>query len=244
MKKILSTLSVAACLAAATTVAQAQIGIGFRAGILTTREVFNDDESDVTVVDDESVTGYMFGVPIEIGLSKVFSLQPEINFQRRGSSKVNEFNFGSFGRTRQSIERHVNYLDIPLLFKLGYISERFSLAAVAGPSFSYALGGTTEVSDYIVVGSGQPAAGGTVAGEYDIDFDQEGTRRAEFGGHLGGQLGVPLGGGKVILDGRYQFGFTNLNDGRDSNNDQFSDYETRSRGLSFTLGYMLTLGDY
>jgi len=221
--------------------AYAQIGVGFRAGILTNKEAFDDDNSNTTVINDETVTGYTFGIPVEVALSKVFSIQPEVNFQRRGTNKVNQFNIGP-NSIQQSIERNINYLEIPLLFKLGYTTESFTVAAVAGPTFSYAVSGTTTAGDRVSAGDGIVIE--QTAGDYDIDFDQEGLKRADFGAHLGAQFGIPAGPGKILLDARYQLGFTNLNDGNDDNNTNFEDYETRSRGYSATLGYMLTFGNY
>ena len=233
----------AGALALATlTTAEAQIGIGLRAGILTTTASFDDDDSRTEVLDDENVTGYTVGIPIEIAVSNVFSLQPEVNFQRRGTNTLNLFTDADGVDLEQSIERNIDYLEIPFLVKLGYTTENFTVAAVAGPTWSYALGGTTTAGDVVERVSREVAE--AVAGDYDIDFDREDYNRSQFGGHLGVQGAVPAGPGKIVLDARYQVSFTNLNDGNDDNNSDFDDYETRENGVSATLGYMITLGNY
>ena len=225
--------------------AEAQIGIGLRAGILSTTASFDDDDSRTEVLDDENVTGYTVGIPIEIAVSNVFSLQPEVNFQRRGTNTLNVFRDADGVDLEQSIERDIDFLEIPLLVKLGYTTESFTVAAVAGPSWSYALGGTTTAGDVLERATGEIAD--AVDGDYDIDFDREGYNRSQWGGHVGLQGGIPAGPGKILLDARYQFAFTNLNDGADDIETDFSDadtYDTRERGISATLGYMITLGDY
>lgn len=225
--------------------ASAQIGIGLRGGILTTSASFDDDDSSTEVFDEENVTGYTIGIPIEIAVSNVFSLQPEVNFQRRGTSVLNRFDSEDGQPLSQSIDRDINFLEIPVLVKLGYTTESFTVAAVAGPSWSYALGGTTSAGN--VVDDADAIFGDAVEGEYDIDFDREGYNRSQWGGHVGLQGGIPAGPGKIILDARYQFAFTNLNDGDDDIETDFGNtdtYDTRERGFSATLGYMITLGDY
>ena len=222
--------------------ASAQIGIGFRAGIISSRNKLEDDGANTKITSQENITGYTIGIPIELGVSNIFTLQPEINFQQRGTDKTNKFFRDGFIEVEQSIRREINYLEIPLLFKFGYTNENFTVAAVAGPTFSYAISGKTIAGDQIISNTGGIQS--MTAGEYDIDFDREGLKRADFGAHIGLQGGVPLGTGKIILDARYQVGFTNLNDGNNSNNTNIEDYESKAQGYSLTVGYMWTFGKY
>lgn len=245
MKLPLRTLAAGALALGTLATAEAQIGIGLRGGILTTSASFDDDETTTEVLEEENVTGYTIGIPIEIAVSNVFSLQPEINFQRRGTSVINRFDSDDGQPLSQSIDRDINFLEIPFLVKLGYTTESFTVAAVAGPSWSYALGGTTTAGN--VVDNTESIFGDPVEGEYDIDFDEEGYNRSQWGGHVGLQGGIPAGPGKIILDARYQFAFTDINEADDNVDLDYSDadtYNTRERGFSATLGYMLTLGDY
>lgn len=240
----LRTLAAGALALGTLATAEAQIGIGLRGGILTTSASFDDDETATEVLEEENVTGYTIGIPIEIAVSNVFSLQPEVNFQARGTSVLNEFDSEDGQPLSQSIERDINFVEIPFLVKLGYTTESFTVAAVAGPSWSYALSGTTTAGD--VIDDAEEIVE-SVAGEYDIDFDEEGYNRSQWGGHVGLQGGIPAGPGKIILDARYQFAFTTINEADDNVNLEYSNadtYETRERGFSATLGYMLTLGDY
>jgi len=222
--------------------ASAQIGVGFRAGIISSNNKLEDDNSNTKISSQETITGYTFGIPIEIAVSKVFSLQPEFNFQQRGTDKNNRFFQDGFIEVEQTLRREINYLEIPLLMKLGYTTENFTVAAVAGPTFSYAINGTTVAGDQIVTSTGSVQR--MTAGEYDIDFDREGLKRADFGAHIGLQGGIPAGSGKIIIDARYQVGFTNLNDGNDNNNTNIEDYESKAQGYSLTAGYLWTFGNY
>lgn len=252
MKTTLPYLTAAALAVGTLATAEAQIGIGLRGGILTTSEKIDDfdDASDTSaeVFDESNVTGWTIGIPIEIAISNVFSIQPELNFQARGTefTQLSTRGFGVGGadvRVLQDFEQDINYLEIPLLFKLGYTTEKFTVAAVAGPSVSFALSGERTFSNYRLESEGT-AIGPDIAQTVDIDFDRDGRKRVDFGGHLGAQFGIPAGPGKIMLDGRYQVGFTNLNDGNDDNNTDIDDYDATEQGFSLTLGYMITLGDY
>ena len=236
--KLLLTLLLVSC---SYSLIYAQVGIGIRGGIFSSKDAFEDDGSTATVIDDENVNGYIVSVPIEFALSNVFAIQPEINLQKRGTDRIAQFELDNFNEVRQRLRREFTYLEIPLLFKLGYTSDRFTIAAVAGPSVSYALNGKANAEAFTNLEGVELQAG---QGEYDIDFDEEGIKRVDVGAHLGAQLGFPFGPGKFIIDGRYQLGFVNLNDGNDGNNVNPEDYETRGRGYTATLGYMFTLGNY
>ncbi len=229
MKATLFTLLTAAFALASTSVASAQIGIGLRAGVLSSGSVINEIEDDnETELDTDNVTGFIISVPVEIALSNIFSVQPEVNYLRRGYKFPEDLDNGV-----QENQTTYNVLEIPVLAKLGYTTENFTAALTFGPAFQYLLSGQFESQDL------DTPVGSVEGVKVDLDFDDpifEDIERANFYGQAGLQFGIPAGGGKIIIDGRYRF---SIND-QDGSDEQ----EIRDRGLSATLGYMVTLGDY
>ena len=223
-----STLIVALTLIASAS-AWSQIGIGIRAGVLSSGAVINAiDNDNEEEIDTDNITGLMIGIPVEIAVSNVLSLQPEINYLRRGYKFPEDLDNGF-----QENQSTYDVLEIPLLFKLGYTTENFTVAAVAGPAYQYILGGQVETQDLVT--DLFTLRGGKV----DIDFDDElfsDVNRSNFYGQAGVQFGIPIVFGKFLLDGRYRFAL-NDEDGAD-------DLEVRNRGLSATAGIMVTLGNY
>ena len=214
-------------------VASAQIGIGVQAGVLSSGSVINFVENgNEEEIDTDNVTGLLVGIPVEIAISNVFSIQPELNYLRRGY-KVPE-DLDNFQPEQQST---YNVLELPILAKLGYTTENFTVAATLGPSIQYVLGGTAEVGEFNVGGLSVEGS------EVDIDFDSEefeNIDRTNVYGLAGLQFGIPIGFGKFLIDGRYRF---SLREDNQSDDDTF-ELNVRDRGLSLTAGIMVTLGDY
>lgn len=221
-----STLLTAALAALSFATAEAQIGIGIQGGFINSNATYEDlaDGGDGEL-DTESITAWTVGIPVEISIGKVFAIQPEINLLRRGYD---------FGDTpfEETTNREFTVVSIPVLGKLGYVGDAFTAAATFGPAFQYVASGKQDLVDVSVGGVG-------VREDVDIDFDEpryEDFNRTAVYGILGAQVGLPIGFGKFVVDGRYRF---QLNDeeGRD-------DVEVRGRGFSATAGLIFTLGNY
>ncbi len=219
MKLRFNLIAALAFVAAGTHVAQAQIGIGIQGGVLSSKAKIENTSNNGDNTVSDAVTGYLVGVPIEISVGKAFAIQPEVNYLRRG------YNSASAGNNR--VETFYNVLEIPVLAKLGYVSDKFTLAGVFGPSFQYTMSGTTK-GTLLGVDFNEKIKGS--------DFDSRDINRSNFFGLAGVQLGVPIGVGKFVVDGRYRFQLNNENNGNDIN--------VRGRGLSATAGLIFTLGDY
>ena len=200
--------------------ASAQIGIGIQGGFINSNATYEAVvNGDAEEFDTESITAWTVGIPVELSLSKVFALQPEVNLLRRG------YDFGDGAPDGADVEYTV--VSIPVLGKLGYVGDAFTVAATFGPAFQYVASGKTTVRV------------GGVERESDIDFDSpllDDFNRTAVYGILGVQGGLPLGFGKLIADARYRFQL-NDEDGRD-------EVEVRGRGFSLTAGLMFTLGSY
>ena len=205
----------------------AQIGIGFQGGFLsstqTGKQIINGESQNFN---SDNIIGYVVGIPLEIGVSKLFALQTELNFLTRG---YKEDGAGLVPSTSVSY----NVLELPVLAKIGYTSDKFSLAAVVGPSFQYIASGRAKIEAF---------NNGIItieASENNINFDQmiyEDINRTNIYGIAGVQLGVPIGFGKFVVDGRYRFSI--------SDEDSSDDFEVKGRGVSATAGLLITLGNY
>ena len=216
LKSLLTTATLGAVLASAS----AQIGIGIQGGFInsnaTYESVLNGTTSELNT---ESITGWTVGIPLELSLSKLFALQPELNLLRRG------YDFGGGVLGEGGVEYTV--VSIPVLAKLGYVGDAFTAAAVFGPAFQYVASGSARA----IVGGVESTA--------DIDFGSgfyEDFNRTAVYGIVGAQAGIPLGFGKLVVDPRYRFQL-NDEDGRDN-------IEVRGRGFSVTAGLIFTLGSY
>lgn len=208
--------------------AQAQIGIGFRGGVLTSNQTVKDiSNGQEEEFDSDNITGYMVGIPIEFGVSNIFAFQTEINYLKQGYRTSDDL----VGAPQAKFTYDV--LEIPILAKIGWTSEKISFAAVIGPSFQYIASGRAEVEAF---------DGGffTIeASDEKIDFSQslyEDITRTNIYGHAGIQLGAPVAGGKFVFDARYRFAV--------SDQSSSDDVEIKGRGASATLGYIMTFGNY
>ncbi len=222
MKLRFNLLAALAMIVAGTQLAQAQIGIGIQGGYLSSKAKIENEANDDGGEVSDAISGYTIGIPVEISLGDAFAIQVEGNYLRRGYNNSTEVAGVNFSQ-----EFYYNVIEIPVLAKLGYVTERFSIAGVAGPAFNYTASAKAKGS-----------AGG-INSEVDIDFDDpnyDDINRSNFYGIAGVQLGVPIGIGKFVVDGRYRF---QLND-----EDGGDDINVRGRGVSATAGLIFTLGDY
>jgi hypothetical protein len=111
----------------------------------------------------------------------------------------------------------LNYAQLPLLLKINFGGEGFPIYVNAGPSFGYLLNPPTRIGD--------------------IAFND--PKRLDIGLQFGGGFGVKAGPGNVLLDARYGFGITNINNlatGGDAAN------QSKNNVFQFTVGYAIPLG--
>ena len=205
----LNYLITALLLACLTTAASAQIGIGVRAGVTFSNFNFEGDERF------DARRGFVLGIPLEIRLPGPLGLQIEANYSQFGS----EQDLGGPGVSLFESDQLLNYLNLPVLLKVGLISDDFEASAVVGPSFGYVLDG--EATSNGVTG--------------DIEFDDD-FRRGNVGLIFGAQGGVPVGAGKITLDVRYNLGLSNLDGSANSEN------KITNRQFQVALGYLFTIG--
>lgn len=194
----------AVCLTAFSSSLFAQIGV--RAGITLPNQNFEQDGVEFSFDNNLGLTLAAF---FEIGISDNFAIQPELAFVQKGTKTKIDF----LGTTEESKLR-INYIDIPVLAKLKFGNESIAAYVAAGPTFGYAITGSTEED-------------GDKTSFEDDDWD--GYNRLEIGANAGAGLGIPLDIGLIFLDFRYLFSLTNLSDD--------SDITYHNKGICISIGF-------
>jgi len=171
-----------------------RVALGLRGGLnLTNVEISDPDETDPT--DTKNRPGIFFGVATEIGLSDYFALQPEFQYAQYGF-KVEE----SFEGGELKFDMNYNYLQVPVLAKFMFGSDRGGFQVTAGPTFGFGVGDIKMEAEML--------------GEKDeekISWDDAEMDKFDIG--LNGGLGffTQVGPGKAGLDVRYLMGLRNIN---------------------------------
>jgi Outer membrane protein beta-barrel domain len=236
MKKILSVVFI--CFTVFQSLFAQKIGIGVRANFhfanFNLPQSVNDAFTQFGGINNLTAVGA--AIPVEIGLSDMFSIQAEVMYLQKGFTLTTNI----LGLATYEGNQKVNYLEIPLMAKLNFLADApFNISILAGLSFGYALSGRT-YSKAMVITSG-------IAQITDDPVDFKDFNRFEIGAHLGVNLGFKVGSGKLILDGRYLLGLTKLNNaaidlGNIPNSpttpNSTSNDVIKNRGFSVGLGYM------
>lgn len=176
-------------------------------------------------LENNSVVGFQGGVAFDLGLSDVFTLQPELLFIQKGGKAIYAINDDN-----KIVNRlYYNYVEVPVLAKLKFYGESGSgLYLVGGPFVGLAVSGKVKTSTTIL--------GETNTQEDDFEFDNsEGSdrqRRTDWGVSFGAGLKF----GQVFLDARYNLGINNILD-EDADNQNDDRPYRRTRGIGVTLGY-------
>ncbi|MFV0529812.1 MAG: porin family protein [Flavobacteriales bacterium] len=127
-----------------------------------------------------------------------------------GFSVQPELNFVSKGtsfKTRGKKENYnLNYLELPVLAKYSFGQVYVN----AGPSIGFLLG----QSDKSKVAIGE-------------------MKKIDFGIQMGAGVAIPAGPGKVIVDGRYNLGLSNISDVKSA--------DIKNRGIMVSVGYAIAL---
>lgn len=174
---------------------------------------------------NNSVAGLQAGLSFDLGLSKVFTIQPELLFIQKGGKSTYVINSDNKIVSRL----YYNFVEVPVLAKLKFFDEDGSgFYVVGGPFIGLAFSGKQKVSTTLL--------GNTTTDERTFEFenDTEGERqrRTDFGVSFG--AGVKFG--QVFIDARYNLGINNLLD-NDANNQNDTDPYRRTRGIGLVLGY-------
>jgi len=170
--------------------------------------------------DTDNRTGFVGGVYGVLELSSMIGVQPELLFVRKGaklfstSVTIGGITFGSVGSTLD-----VDYLEIPVLLRLSVPNTGLvDLRLLAGPVASIKMDEKLSTTGLIGV---------------SLDSDQ--VKTSDFGLALGAGAAIRNGGMRLVAEGRYTMGLSNISDlpfGGEVKNGAFY----ALAGLEFPLG--------
>jgi hypothetical protein len=192
---------------------------GIKAGLSFSSAAGGPDYWDDSI---EWKTGMTAGAFLNHALSENFSLQPEFIYTQKGFGSALLEDLLDIGLTFS-----IDYVEIPVLAKYTFSAgKNFRPALYAGPSFAYCLGSELSFSWGIFSG--------------DIDFSSL-THTTDFLIVLGGGFDYAAGGGTLVVDARFTYGFTNVIMSGDfeinGSTETIMEDDFKNYGLSLTIGY-------
>jgi len=167
--------------------------------------------------EEGNVTGFTVGGFARFRPGKV-GVQTELNFVRKGASFVTP------NSPTNAMDLQLDYLEVPLLLMVPIVGGSSASASLFGGA-ALAL----ETSCHGIM-TGLPSR--THFNCNDPNFEVFDRRQVDIGAAAGGALRLPVGGGAIVADLRYTFGFVNLNK---KNGDKL-----HNRSAMVTLGYAVT----
>ncbi len=233
MKLLMQIALLSLLVALGTTGLVAQISLGIRGGTNLSKWVLNDEAKEdfdfIGVDRQENISALLIGALVEIRPSSNFAIQPEVNFIQKGTKSV--FAIADPDITELNVVTMLDYLEVPLMLKVGtgFGVGRFDV--LVGPSFGYALSGKRKAK-------AKATTGRTVTMAEDIDFDESGIRRVDVGSQVGASLGLGLGSvARLFVDGRYLLSFSNLVEDEQGGGEMAI---IRNRGVALTAGVLFS----
>ncbi len=209
----------------------AQIALGIRGGLNLANWSFNDAAKEEAGTDPNSVNAILFGALLEIRLSDNLAIQPEVNYIQKGGNLSVSAIDPVLGNVSLDLTQRINYLEVPLLLKVGTGFGLGRFDVLLGPSFGYGLNGKTKTT--------LTALGQTETQTESIDFERDEISRTDLGAQIGASLGLNLGSSlRLFVDGRYLLGFTNLDEHEHGSGSGHSGDEPtiKNRGIALTAG--------
>nr|MBS0037708.1 PorT family protein [Saprospiraceae bacterium] len=190
------------------TFAYSQIGV--RAGVNLASQEYDPDITQ----DQSSIIGLNLGVIYEMGISELLTIQPELHFIQKGAKDE----FDELGGSYES-EIRLNYLELGIMARLDLLDFGNDAGLYVGitPNLGYALSGKTKSSGSF--------GGISFDDEEDIDFDDDGIERLDFG--IG--LGAGVNFGNFFIDARYNLGLADIVED--------DDLTVNNKGILVGVGY-------
>lgn len=181
----------------------AQTSVGLKAGV-NLANVFL--EAGGASVSFENNLGIVGGLVLERAIGNKSALQAEILFTQKGfkTSIIDDLSLT------------INYIDVPLLYKMKFGNGSTRFFALGGVNVGYAISGNSTISG--------------VKEKVVFDGDYE---RIDFGMNIGAGLELGSGKNRTFLELRYQIGLTGIND------QSAGDGSLKNKGLSLSFGLFL-----
>lgn len=157
--------------------------------------------------------GYTIGGFFEYEAAKKLSIQPEINYQKKGE-KIESSSEGS----KSTLRRELNYVSVPVLIKGNFYpseaGENWTLSLFTGPYIGYLTSSHSNLKE-----------GGTTT---HLNINDQ-TEKTDWGFVFGGGVAYKLGnGGAIVADLRYEMGLGKVDK---------EDSDLRNKSFGLVLGY-------
>lgn len=184
-------------------------------------------QSSVTGSGTESSSrqGYSGGFHVMYNFTEMLSAQMDFTFAQRGADELTASSGPNVSDAYDldNAELELQYYEFPLLLKVTAPIEGVKLRAIAGPAVSFQTGATLDGREV----QRQLQSNARVQNRFLL---------YDLFGMVGGELALPIPGisdSEVALDGRYQFGFKNV--------EQTQDMEMQNRSFNASLMFRFAL---
>lgn len=212
------------------TFAMAQVSIGLKGGV-NFANITGPNLSSIGVPSTSANKSLTFGAVAEIPIAHGFSIQPELNYSKKGFDM-------NIGVPLNFIDiplplgvkaiTDLNYVEVPVLAKYNFGTGAVGGYVAAGPTVSYAKSAQFRTAANFIIDFNLI--------KQDIDLDALNISRMDVGGTIaaGGTLNV--GSTKLFLDARYTHGFKKLD------NVPVIDLDFRNTNFAITTGFLIPIG--
>jgi len=236
----------------------AQVSIGFRAGVLGCTIVQNSSEVDAPEL--QRLGSFQAAIPIEIAIGQSFAVQPEIMYGTLGSKfeilnkSEPEGTDGTLLEVTLSGRSRTTIIEVPVLGKLKFGSDRLRFFLQAGPSVAMGLRGKSTAKGVIRVIKDDKVLNGFEVNEKatakfvkngyasaEISDDQYAAPRFSTHLHFGGGVLLQLGRIGLLFDARYILGLSDVSVEVEGT-PQDQKYSDKSRRIGLSMGVMVPLG--
>lgn len=202
MKKIFAFAAVAAAMLFAGNTVNAQLGIhvGYAPQTMYGTTTTTVAGTTLTSHDSISMNGFYGGVDYNVNLTG--DLNVCVGLQYRMNSKTKENSATVLGVTTTTTTKYnQSVIDVPILFNYGLsLSDDFKISVFVGPTISYALSGSSRVTNV--------TAGTTVLDATSNWYKEDEGNMNAF--DLSGTIGVNLTFSGIRVFGGYNMGLLNL----------------------------------
>jgi hypothetical protein len=208
------------------------IDLGLKGGI-NLAQFYGDGVNKIEEVDDHSdmtfIIGGYGGLGFGIQIIDKFAIQPEVLFSMKGSKYGNRIcsaTAPTIGNSSSEMKCSdyilvLNYLEIPILFKLIIPAGAVSPNIYSGPALGILL-----------------SAKGKVEDSNKNDDLKNNVEPIDFGLAMGGGIDIKAGPGKIVIDIRYNLGLIPNKDPFDMGFDDVGwDVNFKNSTLSLIAGY-------
>lgn len=206
-----------------------QIQVGAAAGVNLSGLSITPDAAGRTT---NIKPGYTAGAVIIYNFSSMFSVQAEPAYIQKGSLiKTAQTDMGLILEVKQTAE--INYVDIPLSFRLSFEGESVEPFLFTGINISFPLKDIKIRTDNVTV-NGQDFTQMVPA---DLLEQKIKTKKIDYGVNFGAGISFPLGTMDLFFSVQYNLGLADLNNEQLNQGEQQS--KIKNKGLQAKTGILL-----